>query len=189
MKSTKILGIALLAMCAVCAVLSASASASLPTLLFLPGETTEVTGKGEVTGALKTVALETELGEELPGTGVVLTLGPSKNDTSLGKYTAEFKGVTFGTNKCNNVGATKGTGIVSVPSGNEYHLVYVALGASLAAGMLFLVAAFEFECGAVKVKTEGLALAKLTKKANRSKPYSKRTSDSGLKRPVRGRPK
>jgi len=166
MKSYRTLGIALLAALATCALLAASASASLPTLLFLSGETTEVTAEGKTEGAIKTVALESELGEEVPGTGVVLKLGPSANDTHLGKYTAQFKGVEFGKEKCNNVGATKKTGIVEV-TGNEYHLVYVSLSPSspLAFGFLFLVAKFEWECGAVKITSEGLALANVTKNA------------------------
>ena len=165
MKLVRVFWLVLLVVSAVCAIASASASAVtlLPTLLLLAGET-EVTGKGEVTGVLGVVSLESELGEEIPGTGVILTLGPSKNDSSLGPYKAEFKGVTFGGKKCNNVGATKETGIITV-SGNEYHLVFVATGPGLAAGLLFLVAKFEWECGGVKITTEGLALAKLTKNA------------------------
>ena len=168
MRSARIFWLSLLAVAVACAIASASASAAtvLPTLLFLAGETIEVTGEGKVTGAIGTVSLETEVGEELPGTGVVLKLGPSKNDTSLGPYTAEFKGVELvkEKKKCNNVGATKETGIVLV-TGNEYHLVFVATGPGLAAGLLFLVKEFEFECGAAKVVAVGLALAKLTKNA------------------------
>ena len=166
MKSGRVFRLALLAVSVTCAITAASASAAtvLPTLLFLPGETTAVEGKGTLTGALGIVSLESELGEVIPGTGVAITLGPSKNDTSLGPYSAEFTGVEFTGKKCNNAGATAGTGIVTV-TGNEFHLVFVATGPGLAAGILFLVKKFEWECGAVKITTEGLALAKITKNA------------------------
>ena len=161
MKLSKSLSMVLLALAGF-ALIVGCASASLPTLLFLPGESTEVTGQGAVNGPIKTVVFEAEIGEEIVGTGVVVMLGPAGNRSHLGKYIIELKGMSFEGKKCNNLGATKESGIVLV-TGDEFHFVYVGLGTRLAVGLLLLVSRFEAECGSLKVALEGLLLSRVTK--------------------------
>ncbi len=163
MRRFRVFGLLVLSVFAVGVMTASSASAALPTLLYLSGETGEALGTGLVTGALGTVNLETEL-ESLPGTGVRLELTALKNDTKLGTYLANFFGVeeTAGAKaKCNSTGF----GVGEVHISGEWHLVYVGLSptTTLMVGMLLLVPKQTFKCGALTDSAEGSVLAKLTK--------------------------
>ena len=163
MRRHRSVAIAVLAVLAACAGITASASAALPTLLFLPGESAEVEAEGEISGPPKLVGLETELGEEVSATGVKFKLGPFKNGHEAGKYGVELKGVTFAGKKCNNVGAAKETGIVR--DEDEIHIVFVVVTPTAVYVFLILIVILEAECGAIKLPLEGAAIAKVSKNA------------------------
>ncbi len=157
-------GIAVLAALAVGVIATASASAALPTLLYLAGDSGEVLGTGLVTGGIGTIHLETEL-EVLPATGARLELTALRNDTKLGTYLANFFGVAEengAKNKCNSTGFGAG----EVHFSGEWHLVYVGLSptTALMVGLLLLVPKQSYKCGPEKTNSaEGSVLAKITK--------------------------
>ena len=161
MHRLKMFGIAALAVFAVGVVTASSASALLPTVLFLSSPFVILlvgskSGAGVAVFHTKTLVIEAgKITTELTALG---------NDTKLGSVLLLFfESKDVGTkNACTTAGLVAGEVHIS----GEWHLVYVGLGASLAVALLVLVPAASkqsFKCGATTVSIEGSALTKITK--------------------------
>ena len=161
MRRLEMLGIAAVAVLMFAVVTTASATTLLPTLLYLPGGSGTDLAVGE-TEEKAIVEFESVLGEKIVATGLRLELTMLSNDSKLGPYRIKTVGTEFLKTKCNNVGSPVGTGEVFI-TGNEWHLVFIALGTALNVGLLLLIARFEIECGKAKVMFEGLILGKFLK--------------------------
>jgi hypothetical protein len=145
-------GIAVLAAFAVGAAVASSASALLPTILFLSG-TTSVLLKGSLTGP--SAAHFGSVGEQLNAKKVEVELTALTNDTHLGKILiilSELRNENSET--CTGEGQPEGTLHLT----GEWHLVYTGLGASLNVGLLVLIPATKYKCGLTNLSEEGSVL-------------------------------
>jgi hypothetical protein len=154
----KLFGIAVLAVFTVGVAAVSSASALLPTVLFLSG-TTSVLLKGSKEGAntaiFRTKALIVTSGK-VTVEGTALT-----SSTHLGTSLLIFsESKDLGTgNTCTQTGQAAGTVHITAP----WHLVYVALGASLKVAGLALIPKTTFVCGEANLSVEGSQLVELAK--------------------------
>ncbi len=169
MNRLKVLLLAFVAVAAVgCAVVASASAITLPTVLFKSGEGTpaelNLTTKDSPTNNKIKSKLESATGAVLEGEGLLTKLNITNlEDTSDGNYETLFLEVQESTSKvkCRTPGDK--TGEVLVPT-NLDHLVFDNLATEaggLGVGILFLVAQFTIECGALKVKTEGSSLSLL----------------------------
>jgi hypothetical protein len=142
-----------LATVAVGVAVASSASALLPTILFLSG-TTSVLLKGSLTGP--TAGHFGSVGEQWNAKRVEVELTALTNDTRLGKILiilSELRNENSET--CTGEGQPVGT----VHMTGEWHLVYTGLGASLNVGLLVLVPATKFKCELTNMTVEGSVLS------------------------------
>jgi hypothetical protein len=148
----RLFGIAVLAMVAVGVAVASSASALLPTILFLSG-TTSVLLKGSLTGV--GAAHFGSIWEQFNAKKVDIELTALTNTTHLGKILvilSELRNENSET--CTGEGQPVGT----VHFTGEWHLVYTGLGASLNVGLLVLIPTTKFKCELANLSLEGSVL-------------------------------
>ncbi|MFI4985143.1 MAG: hypothetical protein ACHQAV_04040 [Solirubrobacterales bacterium] len=149
MKLVKVLSIALVAVSASC--ITAASASALPDISITLGGSYPLQLHFADNGKTSW-KLETTGGSKLEGKGLSLLLSVAEL-SALGKFEAIILGVKDNKTACNSKGAkteevlTKGT----------FHIVFTPS----VAGLLFLVEEVEIECGKVKVKVRGSAIASL----------------------------
>jgi hypothetical protein len=139
--------VVLLALCA------ASATATGPTILFLPGETVPVTISGSsatAKGELQSAAGSLK-GEGYTGSGTLETV------TGAGHFSATLTHVKKGSELCETEGDAEGTVLFSE---EEAQAVYTSLS-PLTVGILALVKEITLNCGVIKIKKTGNILSSL----------------------------
>jgi len=116
--------------------------------------------------------------EVLKGHGFLLTLIGNEL-SSLGTYEALFKEVTDESDEsCKSTSDALGEVLMS----GTYHIVYTSMS-PLEFGTLYLVLPFEIECGAEKLKIEGLVLSSLKASAGEITSVSGVLQDNGEGKP------
>jgi hypothetical protein len=161
MRLAKALLLMVVTVSAIASVMVATAAATPPTVLLLPGSTLPVLILSEKDpNAIKT-EWQTEV-VSLGGEGLLLdVMITNLNDTADGSYLVLLLNVAETAGKkesCTTPGEK--TGEILIPT-NLIHLVYDKLGTGteLGVGLLFLVSEFGLSCGAgLKVKVKGEAL-------------------------------
>jgi hypothetical protein len=149
----RLFGVAVLAVFAVGVAVASSASALLPTILFLSG-TTSVLLKGSLTGV--GAGHFGSIGEQINAKKVTVELTALTNDTHLGAILLIFaESINENNEECTGEGQPAGTVHVT----GEWHLVYTGLGASLNVGLLVLVPATKFKCNLTNITVEGSVLS------------------------------
>jgi hypothetical protein len=143
---------------------SASAAAPLPSLLTLPGETVPVTIES------LTNVFATELGvknaSSLEGEGILIKLTWSTATSNLGQaeiLLTKVHAPAKPTVLCKTAG--DGAGLVLLPSGTEWHLVYTTTN-PLVVVLLILIPEFTLECEpfgtGLKIKVKGSNISTIT---------------------------
>lgn len=157
MGRLKVLSHVFIAACAVGIIVSSSASAALPVLLFLPGEGVPVELKGASTTKWE---LQEKLGELIAGQGVQFALKFNTAGSNLGPFESWLLAAEepIGKEKCKTTGDAAG----NVLLGNEVHLVFDSLTPLGVAALFLIVENTPIDCGVLEIKLRGNLLGLIT---------------------------